>query len=126
MRIFIYLFTLVVFSSFFASCETDVEAIDLQVPYTYSDLYYQNLRDFKASDHPVSFGWFAQYGQQNSLGVRFMGLPDSLDICSLWGGIPPKENKDIWEELRVVQKVKFPYSFKIFLCYKNSLKFSKI
>ena len=35
-----------------------------------------------------------------------MGLPDSLDICSMWGGIPAKENTDIWEEIRFVQKVK--------------------
>ena len=35
-----------------------------------------------------------------------MGLPDSLDICSMWGGIPAKENKAIWDEIRFVQKVK--------------------
>lgn len=40
------------------------------------------------------------------MAVRFMGLPDSLDICSLWGGIPAKENKEIWEEIRFVQKIK--------------------
>lgn len=88
------------------SCDTDIETTDIQTPYTYSDLYYQNLRDFKASDHSISFGWFAQYGGQNSLGVRFMGLPDSLDICSMWGGIPAKENTEIWDEIRFVQKVK--------------------
>lgn len=88
------------------SCDTDIESKTIQSPYTYSDLYYQNLRDYKASDHPISFGWFAQYGAQNSMAVRFMGLPDSLDICSLWGGIPAKENTDIWEEIRFVQKVK--------------------
>lgn len=66
------------------SCDTDIESESIQHPYTYSDLYYQNLRDFKASDHEISFGWFAQYGAQNSMGVRFMGLPDSLDICSMW------------------------------------------
>lgn len=69
-----------------SACNTDIESISIQNPYTYSDLYYQNLRDYKASDHSISFGWFSQYGQQNSMAVRFMGLPDSLDICSLWGG----------------------------------------
>jgi len=91
---------------FIASCDTDIESESIQNPYTYSDLYYQNLRDYKASDHPIAFGWFSQYGAQNSMAVRFLGLPDSLDICSLWGGIPAKENTDIWEELRFVQKVK--------------------
>jgi hypothetical protein len=76
-------------------------------------LYYQNLRDFKASNHPISFGWFAQYGQQNSLGVRFMGLPDSLDICSMWGGVPPKENTAMWDEIRFVQKIKGTKMFSV-------------
>lgn len=89
-----------------AACDTDIEAESIQNPYTYSDQYYQNLRDYKASDHEIAFGWFAQYGQQNSPAVRFMGLPDSLDICSMWGGIPDKSNTDIWEEIRFVQKVK--------------------
>lgn len=107
MRTIKYLLALVVIGSgLMISCDKDIEAKFIQDPYTYSDLYYQNLRDYKASDHPISFGWFAQYGAQNSLGVRFMGLPDSLDICSMWGGIPAKENTAIWEEIRFVQKVK--------------------
>lgn len=101
-----YLLTLVAIVALIASCDTDTESESIQIPYTYSDLYYQNLRDYKASDHPIAFGWFAQYGAQNSMAVRFMGLPDSLDICSLWGGIPAKENMEIWKELRFVQKVK--------------------
>lgn len=101
-----YLLALVVMCVMVASCDKDIESETIVTPYTYSDLYYQNLRDFKNSDHPISFGWFAQYGQQNSLGVRFMGLPDSLDICSMWGGIPAKENTAIWDEIRFVQKVK--------------------
>ncbi|HJD75634.1 MAG TPA: glycoside hydrolase family 18 [Bacteroides reticulotermitis] len=101
-----YLLALATIGGLMASCDTDKESESIQNPYTYSELYYQNLRDYKASDHPISFGWFAQYGQQNSLGVRFLGLPDSLDICSMWGGIPAKENTAIWEEIRFVQKVK--------------------
>lgn len=93
-------------AGFLVSCDNDIEPKVIQKPYRYSDQYYKNLRDYKASDHPISFGWFAQYGAQNSMGVRFEGLPDSLDICSLWGGIPAKENIAIWEEIRFVQKVK--------------------
>lgn len=88
------------------SCDTDIEPMSIQNPYSYSDEYYENLRAYKASDHSIAFGWFSQYGQQNSMAVRFLGLPDSLDICSLWGGIPAKERTDIWEELRFVQEVK--------------------
>lgn len=89
-----------------ASCNTDIESLTIQRPLTYDDQYYQNLRDYKESDHEIAFGWFAQYGAQNSAAVRFMGLPDSLDICSMWGGIPSTENTEIWEEIRFVQKVK--------------------
>ena len=61
----------------FASCDTDIENKEIEKPYTYSDLYYQNLRDYKKSDHSIAFGWFAQYGAENSMGVRFMGLPEA-------------------------------------------------
>lgn len=88
------------------SCDTDIESKDIQKPLTYDNLYYQNLRDYKASDHSIAFMWFAQYGAQNSMAVRFAGLPDSLDIVSLWGGIPDSSQTDIWQELRFVQKVK--------------------
>lgn len=95
------------------SC-TDVENVEVQKPYTYSEQYYQNLRDYKASEHQVSFMWFADYSSSHSLGIRFLGLPDSLDICSLWGGIPSDVegkpntfyNPKAYEEMRFVQKVK--------------------
>lgn len=90
----------------FYSC-TDVENLEIQTPYTYSDQYYENLRAYKASDHQLSFMWFSDYTASHSLGIRFMGLPDSLDICSLWGGIPkPDTNPLVYEEMRFCQKVK--------------------
>lgn len=106
MKAFKYLLALVAVCGLFASCGQDIETEDIQKPYTYDDLYYKNLRDFKATDHPISFMWFAQYGAQNSMAVRFAGLPDSLDICSLWGGIPDSSATDVWKELRFEQKVK--------------------
>ncbi|WP_405372082.1 glycoside hydrolase family 18 [Phocaeicola sp.] len=88
------------------SC-TDVENLEIQKPYTYSDQYYADLRAYKASDHQISFMWFSDYTASHSLGIRFMGLPDSLDICSLWGGIPkPDTNPLVYEEMRFCQKVK--------------------
>lgn len=104
-----YILAVMTFGGAVVACNTDQEAFNLdeiQRPLTYDDQYYKNLRNYKASDHEISFGWFSQYGPQNSMAVRFMGLPDSLDICSMWGGIPAKENKEIWEEIRFVQKVK--------------------
>lgn len=85
------------------SCE-DVENEPVINPYTYSPLYYQNLRDYKASDHEIAFGWAAQYAWRNSMATSFLGLPDSLDICSLWGGIPT--DPDVLKDMRYVQQVK--------------------
>lgn len=83
----------------------DIENKEIVQPYTKSELYYQNLRDYKESDHEISFGWFAQYGPDHSYALRFMGLPDSLDICSLWGGVP-EPGTELEKEMRFVQKVK--------------------
>lgn len=69
------------------SC-TDVENLEIQTPYTYSDQYYENLRVYKKSNHAISYMWFADYTSSHSVGLRFIGLPDSLDICSLWSGVP--------------------------------------
>lgn len=87
-----------------ASCSEDVENVEIQKPYTYSELYYQNLRDYKASDHSICWVWFADYSQKHSMALRFLGLPDSVDVCSLWGGLPSDE--ETWKELRFVQQKK--------------------
>lgn len=98
----------------FSACNNDIENEQIQAPYTYSHLYYQNLRDYKASDHSIAWMWFADYSQSHSLAIRFAGLPDSLDICSLWGGIPSDDsthlrtfyNPKIAQEMHWVQKTK--------------------
>lgn len=88
----------------FASCDTDIENKEIGRPYTYSDLYYQNLRDYKNSDHSIAFGWFNNYSMHSGA-CRFSCLPDSMDIISLWGGIPAK-GSEIEKDMRFVQKVK--------------------
>src|SRR3712207_9514605 len=77
-----YVLALVLAGGLITACDNDIENIEVQKPLTYSDQYYQNLRDYKASEHSIAFMWFAQYGAQNSMAVRFNGLPDSLDIRS--------------------------------------------
>lgn len=90
-----------------SSCNTEIENLEIQKPYTYSDQYYANLRAYKASDHQISFMWFSDYTASHSYGLHFLGLPDSLDICSLWGGVPnPNQNPKVYEEMRFCQKVK--------------------
>ncbi len=89
---FIGVSLLAVLATGFVSCVED-DALEIQKPYTYDDLYFQNLREYKASDHCLSYAYFAAYEQQGdnlpaSWGERIRGLPDSLDICNLWMGIP--------------------------------------
>ena len=62
-----YLLVALATGSLMAACNTDIESLTIQRPLTYDDQYYQNLRDYKASDHEIAFGWFAQYGAQNSV-----------------------------------------------------------
>ena len=97
-----------------ASCDTDIENTDIVTPTTYDAQYYQNLRDYKASDHQIAWGWFSDYTQMFSPATRFIGLPDSLDICSLWGGIPTDVEgreqthylPEVYKEMKFVQQTK--------------------
>jgi hypothetical protein len=87
------------------NCDNDVEALEIQKLKTYNEQYYANLRAYKESDHCLSFTWYAAYSPLEgvegykdpaSWGERIIGLPDSLDICSLWMGIPSNnpQNED--------------------------------
>jgi hypothetical protein len=92
---------LILFMALFlaAGC-TKEEALNIQKPFVYNEQYYANLRAYKKTDHTLCFGWYAAYrdgsGYLNpaSWGQRIMGLPDSMDIVSLWMGIPSNDPKD--------------------------------
>jgi hypothetical protein len=81
------------------SC-TKEKAVVVQKPFTYDEQYYENLRAYKKTNHTVAFGWFAAYApiagstgykDPASWGERIIGLPDSMDIVSLWMGIPSND-----------------------------------
>lgn len=85
-----------------SSCDTDAEAVDIQKLTTYDAQYYENLRAFKQSPHEISYCYYAAWAPPEgstgekvtkSWGEKFMGLPDSLDICNLWMGLPDKETQ---------------------------------
>lgn len=89
----------------FVACKK--ENIELQKPNNYIDEYYANLRAYKKTDHQLCFGWYADYSQTFSYGMHFLGLPDSMDVVSLWGGIPDSVNaRKTYDEMRFVQRVK--------------------
>lgn len=84
----------------FAGC-TKNKALEIQKPYTYDEQYYANLRAYKKTPHTLCFGWYAAYApiegstgykDPASWGERIIGLPDSMDIVSLWMGIPGNDS----------------------------------
>ena len=100
-----------------AAC-TDEEATVIQKPYTYDAQYYSNILEYKKSDHCLSYVFYAAYApiegvegykDPASWGERLRGLPDSLDICNLWMGIPsnnPEEDNYMpvaYEDMRYMQ-----------------------
>lgn len=70
------------------------------------DSYYEALRAWKQSDHAISFGWFSGW-RENSVSTANMlaGIPDSMDVVSLWGNwsnLTEARRRD----LKYVQQVK--------------------
>ncbi|MDR0509550.1 MAG: glycoside hydrolase family 18 [Rikenellaceae bacterium] len=136
MRTKICLFT-VAFGAALASCSdwTKQENVQIQKPYeyegenaAYGQRYYEDLRAYKQSPHEIFYGWFAGYanreGQENepakqpaSFGERFLGLPDSMDVCSCWGGIPTLEKNPIaYNDMRYVRRTKGIRMLNVTIC----------
>lgn len=93
----------IVFLSY--ACDSEIEPESIQNPLRADEQYYENLRNYKKSDHAICFGWYDAYrkSESPSMGNHFMGLPDSMDIVSLWGGIPEGE---VLEEMYEVRRLK--------------------
>jgi Putative glycoside hydrolase Family 18, chitinase_18 len=97
----------------FIACKK-TDPLQLQNTKTYSDEYYANLRAYKKTDHPICYGWYSDYAQTFSYGTHFLGVPDSIDIISLWGGIPSLRKDDstasynptAYNEMKFVREVK--------------------
>ncbi|NMA73899.1 MAG: endoglycosidase [Bacteroidales bacterium] len=71
-----------------------------------SDEYYAALREYKESKHQLAFGWFGNWsGEGASLGNSLIGIPDSVDIVSLWNNATNITEAQK-EDLKFVQEVK--------------------
>lgn len=82
----LYIVLLLLTATVGVSCSdwTEPEAKDYWEPVP--DSYYQALRDYKQTDHQVAFGWFGNWsGEGSSLVNSLAGIPDSVDLVSLWG-----------------------------------------
>ena len=82
-----------------------------------SEAYYESLRAYKESEHSVTFGWFGNWtgtgaSQENSM----MGLPDSVDFVSMWGGWagPSKEKLEDFRRVRELKGTKALVCFLVF------------
>lgn len=108
MKIYIWMSCFVAMFLFYA-CDTDIENEIVQKPLKVDEQYYENLRNYKKSDHAICFGWYDAYSKSDSpsMGNHFMGLPDSMDIVSLWGGIPSGEVLDEMYQVRKLKGTRF-------------------
>lgn len=106
-----------VFAAFvLVSCDTDIENMEIQKLYTYDEQYYANLREFKKSDHEISYAYYEAWSPiegttgtkyPSSWGERIIGLPDSLDIVNLWMGIPTADTHPLaYEDMKFCQEKK--------------------
>lgn len=87
---------------------TGIENLPVDVPGK-SDGYYANLKAYKSSDHPKAFGWFAGWvGSGASLKYSLAGVPDSMDMVSIWGnwGNITPVTKEMRNDLKYTQQVK--------------------
>lgn len=105
---YLYYIIMIITSACVVSCEQEPEYEVLRgtLPKVGSDAYYENLRAYKKSDHPIAFGWWGRSGgtPTSDMATRYIALPDSMDIVSLWGGFP--RDPLSLKEMRFCQRVK--------------------
>ena len=79
-----------------------------------SDEYYAALRAYKQTDHQVAFGWFGGWsGEGAYMKSSLAGIPDSVDIVSIWGNwsnITEAQKKDL-EFCQQVKGTRFTMCF---------------
>lgn len=103
----LYTLCLSLFTSTFISCSdwTDMEREEFPEEMT-SDEYYAALRAYKQTDHQVAFGWFGGWnGTGAYMKSSLAGIPDSVDIVSIWDhglNLTEAQRKD----MQFVQQVK--------------------
>ena len=93
-----------------SSCSkwTDMEIqhpMDLTKP-AHTEEYYKALRDYKNSDHQIAFAYYSAWtGGGTNMQSSLMGLPDSVDLVSLWGGWKNPTEAQL-KDLRLAQEKK--------------------
>lgn len=108
MRKLIYIVCVTIGSMAFIQCDDWTEMENkFDEPYNiHGDDYYEALRAYKKSDHSITFGWFSGWtGLGDNMNNMLRGIPDSMDVVSLWGGAFNLNSGQV-EDLREVREVK--------------------
>lgn len=111
--------TALLFTTAFAGCSdwtdpepkkgTDYDNTETARP----ESYYKALREWKQTKHSISFGWYSEWGEPGTATNRMLaGLPDSMDMVSLWNNSTNLSPGKI-EDLRFVQQKK---GIKVLMC----------
>ena len=101
-----------------SSCSkwTDIEIqhpMDLTKP-AHTEEDYKALRDYKNSDHQIAFAYYSAWtGVGTNMQSSLMGLPDSVDLVSLWGGWKNPTEAQL-KDLRLAQEKK---GLKAMICF---------
>lgn len=79
--------------------------------------YYANLRAYRNSDHSIVFGYYQGWGGPTSdFKSSLMGLPDSMDMVSLWGsGFHYTDNQK--RDLKQAQELKGLKCLMVFIAH---------
>lgn len=117
-RLFTYILGLLGFSFALTACddwlETEIKNPADLINSAKDDAYYERLRAYKNSDHPVAFGYYGNWtGTGASYENSLKGLPDSVDFVSLWGNWK-NPTPAMMDDLRYVQKKK---GTKVLVCF---------
>ena len=87
--------------------------MDLTKP-AHTEEYYKALRDYKNSDHQLAFAYYSAWtGVGTNMQSSLMGLPDSVDLVSLWGGWKNPTEAQL-KDLRLAQEKK---GLKAMICF---------
>ena len=88
------------------------------------DDYYANLRAYHNSEHEIMFGYYQGFGgASSSYAHSLMGLPDSLDIVSMWGA-GFEYNEEQIADLRMAQEKKGLKCLLVFIAHSVGTQIS--
>lgn len=83
---YIYIIALFLIPSLWIGCSEWLEVESKDFFEKPADEYYAALREYKKTDHQITFGWFGNWsGEGTSLVNSLAGIPDSVDLVSIWG-----------------------------------------